>query len=309
MRVFVAGATGVVGWRAVRDLVAAGHQVTAMARSEAKAAQARQLGAVAVQVDLWDADRLAAAVAGHDVVCNLATHIPSMGRAGLPGAWSENDRIRSEGSIRLVDAALAGGAGRYVQESVTLLYVDSGDRWLDEGAPVDPTVTTGSALIAEAQAGRFTEAGGVGVVLRFAQFYSADSSYSRLMVTAVRRRLAPNLGPRQAYQSSIHADDAARAVVSALDLPPGVTNVADDDPVTREDYARVVAAAVGAGGAPRHLGAIALLGGRKVDALVRSQRIANSRLRDTGWVPTFRTVREGWPVVAAELASSIGASN
>src|ERR1700694_5103002 len=108
MRVFVGGATGVVGWRAVRELVAAGHVVTAMARSSAKAAQIRQVGAAAALVDLWDADGLPAAVAGHDVVANLGAHIPSMGRAGLPGAWSENDRIRSEGSARLVDAALAG---------------------------------------------------------------------------------------------------------------------------------------------------------------------------------------------------------
>jgi 2-alkyl-3-oxoalkanoate reductase len=300
VRVLVAGATGVVGSRAVRQLVAAGHDVTAMARTDAKAAMVRQLGGTPTAVDLWDGPGMAAAIAGHEVVCNLATHIPALGRAGLPGAWSENDRIRTEGSALMVDAVLAGGVGRYVQESVALLYADGGDRWLDEQAPVDPTLITASALAAEAQAARVTEAGGVGVVLRFAQFYSADSSHCRAMVAAVRRRLAPTLGPRSAYQSSIHADDAARAVVSALALPAGVTNVADDEPVTRDTYALVVAAAVGAG-APHHLGGLARLGGRKVAAMVRSQRIANRRLRDTGWTPTYPSIREGWPVVAAEL--------
>src|SRR5580765_982765 len=110
MRVFVAGATGVLGRRAIPALVAAGHAVTAVVRSPAKAALARSLGATPVEVSLFDPDALRAAVAGHDAVCNLATHIPPLTRAADPRAWDENNRIRTDGSRNLVDAALAAGA-------------------------------------------------------------------------------------------------------------------------------------------------------------------------------------------------------
>src|SRR5437868_15346780 len=121
MRVFVAGATGVLGRRAILALVAGGHAVTAVVRSPAKAALARSLGATPVEGGLFDPDALRAAVAGHDAVCNLATHIPPLTHAAGPGAWDENTRIRSEGARNLVDAALAAGASVYVQESIAFL--------------------------------------------------------------------------------------------------------------------------------------------------------------------------------------------
>src|SRR5690349_14191081 len=131
MRVFVAGSTGVIGRRAVAALVAAGHEVTALVRSPEKAALARSLGATPVEGSLFDRDALRAAAAGHDAVCNLATHIPPLSRAADPRAWKENTRIRSEGSNNLVDAALAVGASCYVQESIAFLYGDHRDDWVD----------------------------------------------------------------------------------------------------------------------------------------------------------------------------------
>jgi nucleoside-diphosphate-sugar epimerase len=109
MRVFVAGATGVIGRRAVAQLIAAGHEVTGIARAPAKAAQLRRAGAVPVEVSLFDPAALTAAVAGHDAVVNLATKIPTLTQAARASAWDENNRIRIEGSRNLVDAALAAG--------------------------------------------------------------------------------------------------------------------------------------------------------------------------------------------------------
>ena len=110
MRVFVAGATGVIGRRAVSALVAAGHDVTAVVRTPAKAELVRSLGATPVEVSIFDPAALRGAVAGHDAVCNLATHIPPLTRAAEPRSWDENNRIRTDGSRNLVDAALAAGA-------------------------------------------------------------------------------------------------------------------------------------------------------------------------------------------------------
>src|SRR5438067_3703611 len=111
-KVFVVGATGVLGRRTVRDLVKAGHDVTAVARTPAKAEMLAGLGATPASVDVFDPAAVKEAIAGHDVVANLATHIPPMWKMMLPRAWDENDRIRREVSRNLVDAALATGAER-----------------------------------------------------------------------------------------------------------------------------------------------------------------------------------------------------
>ena len=297
MKVFLAGATGVIGSRALRRLVAAGHDVTAVARSAEKAEAVRAAGATPVQVSLFDRDALVAAVAGHDAVVNLATKIPSLTEAAMPGAWAENDRIRTEGSANLVDAALAAGATRYVQESITFTYPDSGDAWIDaESTPIDAVGPTSSVTAAEASAARFTEAGGTGVVLRFGLFYAADSSHTQAMIAAARKGAAMVAGAPGAYQSAIHADDAAAAVVAALDVPAGTYDVVDDEPLTKAEAAKVL------GGRFRFPGGLAKLGGKQTGPLTRSQRVSNRRFKEaSGWAPAYRSFRDGLPAVVAEM--------
>lgn len=301
-KLFVAGATGVLGRRAVVQLIEAGHEVTGIARSDEKAAALHAQGATPARVGLFDPGALKEAVAGHDVVVNLATHIPSLSRAALPGAWSENDRIRSEASRNLVDAALATGATRYIQEAISFMYADGGSEWLDEDTPLDLPPLGGSMVDAESHAARFTESGGVGVVLRFGQFYAPEAAHTVAMARMARRRLAPSLGPGDGYVTAIHADDAAAAVVAALAALAGVYNVTDDDPVTRKEFGELVAAAFGKK-PPRHIPtAVAKAGGSKASYLMRSHRVSNKRFKDaTGWSPRYPSVREGWPVVAAAM--------
>ena len=93
MKVFVTGATGVIGSRAVRKLVEAGHQVTGVARSEPKAAGLRQLGATPGQVSLFDRAALTYAIRGHDAVANLATNVPPLDQVMNPQAWEMSNRI------------------------------------------------------------------------------------------------------------------------------------------------------------------------------------------------------------------------
>src|SRR5688572_2210384 len=87
MKIFVAGATGVLGRRVVAQFVAAGAEVTGIARTPEKAATLRDIGATAVEASLFDPDRLTSAMRGHEVVCNLATAIPSGERAATRSAW------------------------------------------------------------------------------------------------------------------------------------------------------------------------------------------------------------------------------
>lgn len=129
-------------------------------------------------MSLFDRPGLEQAIAGHDAVVNLATSIPPVSRTLSRKAWVANNRVRTEGSRTLVDAALPAGARRYIQESITFLYPDGRASWIDETFPVEVTPVTASAVDAETNAGLFTAAGGVGIVLRFGAFYGPDSDHT-----------------------------------------------------------------------------------------------------------------------------------
>ena len=139
-----------------------GHQVSALARNAAKAERLRQQGAVPVEVSLFDAEALAEVFSGHGAVINLATAIPPMRKFMSARAWAASQRVRTEGSTAVVDAALAAGVARLVQESVVMLYADGGDTWLDEDAPVDRYPMAEGNHADEANTRRFTNAGGDG---------------------------------------------------------------------------------------------------------------------------------------------------
>ncbi len=101
-----------------------------------KAEFVRSLGAEPVAADLFDSEAMRDAVSGCDAVLHIATKIPPLTRLRWKGAWKENDRLRREATRILVDAAQAGGVRTLVLESITFLYADGGDGWLDEESPV-----------------------------------------------------------------------------------------------------------------------------------------------------------------------------
>ena len=295
MKVFVAGATGVLGRRAVRELVRAGHQVTGVARSEEKAALVGSLGATPTRLDdLFDTDAVRAAVAGHDAVVNLATHVPPPSSAALPGAWAEHERIRDEGARNLVDAANATGASVYVQESLAFVYEDGGDAWLDESTPLIAGRVADAVRAAEGHAARCK---GRSVVLRFGQFYAADASQLETAIRLARRGASLYIGNGDGYAPMIAADDAATAVVAALDAPAGVYNVCDDEPLTRRDSDAALAAAVGV----KRLVRPPAVGGESMALFKLSNRPTNARFKAaTGWSPRWPSVREGFPAMVTE---------
>ena len=298
MKVFVAGATGVVGRRAVVRMVAAGFEVSGVARSPQQRAGLVAAGVRPIEVDLFDHDAVVAAVAGHEAVVNLATAIPTGEAASDTTAWATNHRIRREASHHLVDGAIAAGAVRYVQESIALLYADGGDRVLDESWPVAPTNITDSALEAETEAERFAAHGGAGVALRFGQFYGFDSVHSVHAMEAVRAGRPAELGPPSAYRSSITTDDAASAIVAALGVASGVYNVIDDLPLSRGGYVGALADALGVP-APA-VSSLDVELAPEFSMLLRSQRVSNKRFTAaSGWRPASPSARDGWPVVVA----------
>ncbi|WP_253859495.1 NAD-dependent epimerase/dehydratase family protein [Prauserella alba] len=305
MRVFVTGGTGALGRYAVPALVAAGHTVTALARTPDKADALAVQGARPVVVSLFDPSALAAAFVGHDAVLNLATAMPSTIGFAFRRAWRATERVRTEGSAAVVDAATTAGVGRLVQESVAMLYRDHGSRWVDEEAPVDHYPAAVGNHAAEASAHRFGAAGGTAVVLRFGLFYGPGARHSEQMFAAARRHLGPVLGPPENYLSSIHLADAASAVVAALGAPTGTFNVVDDEPLTKRAYADALAEAARTTSLLRMPGRAGLLFGDRLTPLTRSLRVNNARFRASAdWAPRYPSAREGWNATAAAFGRS-----
>jgi nucleoside-diphosphate-sugar epimerase len=304
-RVFFTGATGVVGVHAVPLLVARGHEVTAIARSEPSRKALESLGARAIALDIFDESAARAALEGVDVLINLATHMPSSAmKMLLPWSWKENDRVRREGSAALARAARAAGVRRFMQESFAPIYEDGGDRWIDESWPLRPAPYNRSILDAEHSAIRFSEEGGEGVILRFAAFYGPDAMLRETIATA-RRGLSPMAGSPSAYWSSVAHEDAASAVVALVGAPAGIYNVCDDVPLTRREWIGTLAAAAGIK-VPRPMPKLmTMLGGKTVELLSRSQRMSNRKLKTaTGWSPKYPSAREGLPAAVRALDST-----
>jgi nucleoside-diphosphate-sugar epimerase len=304
VKIFVTGATGVVGRHLVPRLVQAGHQVTAIGRTQKSRDELAAAGAHGVGVDLFDREAVKRAVAGQDTVINLATHMPaSIWRMFLPGAWKENDRIRRDASAILVDAALAGRVRRFIQESFAPIYAPGGDRWLDETWPQAAARYNRTVLDAERSAARFTEAGGTGIVLRFASFYGPDD-FARTFVRSIRGGWSPLPGSPDAYFSSISHEDAASAVMAVLGggTRAGTYNVTDDEPLRRREYVEGVAAMLGVRKIRYTPRWVARIGGTVLELLSRSQRMSNAKLeRETGWRPIFRNAVEGWRETLSQL--------
>lgn len=116
----MAGATGVIGKPLVSLLVAEGHTVAGMTRSPEKAGELRALGAEPVVCDVYDAEGLTEAVRGFapDLVMHQLTDLPD--QPGQIAAYAErNNRIRTEGTRNLIAAAKAGGAKRFIAQSIS----------------------------------------------------------------------------------------------------------------------------------------------------------------------------------------------
>jgi nucleoside-diphosphate-sugar epimerase len=137
MKVFVAGGTGAIGGHAVSALVRSGHQVTVLARTPEKAALLSKLGVRPVMASIFDRGALKEAFVGQHAVVNLATAIPPTTKFMQTKAWADNNRVRTEGSAAIVDAAVQAGVPRVVQESVSMIYRDRSDVWIDEDWPTD----------------------------------------------------------------------------------------------------------------------------------------------------------------------------
>jgi nucleoside-diphosphate-sugar epimerase len=305
MKVFVAGASGVIGRPTVRRLVEAGHEVVGMTRRDERAAEIREAGAEAVVCDVFDAEALREAVVAvrPEVVLHALTALPPRFKPREDYLAATN-RVREEGTRNLVAAAEAAGARRIVAESVAFFYEPEGEWVKDEEAPLfrDPPGRFAAACEALVSMERqVLEAGEPeGVVLRFGWFYGPGTYYDRggTMAEETLKRRNPIVGRGDGTFSFIHVEDAAAAYLAALDHgSPGIYHVVDDEPAPLREWLPVYAEALGAKPPRRvHAWLARLVAGRDLtSAAVEMRGASNAKAkRDLGWRPEHPSWRQGF---------------
>jgi 2-methylisocitrate lyase-like PEP mutase family enzyme len=273
MKLLVTGGTGVLG-RALRPHAqAAGHELVMPAHEE---------------LDLFDPVAVAGALRDVDGVLHLATRIRDLDLISDRDAWRENDRLRTDASRILVDAAIASGASAYIQPTVTFVYPPRGP--VAEDTPIaDVLPLLDSALAAERETERFARAGGRGVVLRLGMLDGPGTWFDR---------------PMSDFGATLHVGDAGRALISALSLPSGIYNVCrGGERVSNERFTRA------AGWHPATVAKPDLE--RRCDLLRSLHRPGDPLLLPNAWdVATARAVEDaGFPAVATTsggVAGSLG---
>ena len=299
MRVFLAGATGVIGTPLVPQLLKAGHVVTAMTRSVLRAAQLEAVGADPVVCDVFDADSVRAAMAGAspEAVLHQITSLPPRLDWDDPSVFDANNRVRTEGTRVLLDAALATGARRIVAQSIAFVYAPTGDPVKDEDAPLftdapPPLGGLFAAIVDHEQ--RVTGTAGIeGLVLRYGMLYGPGTYHDRRGSTAadIIAGRVPLVAGATGMYSWLHVDDAGSAAVAALERgASGIYNVVDDEPAPQPEWLPVLAQALRADPPaaaetppPPETPEMSLRGASNAKAK-----------RELGWRPRYASWREGF---------------
>jgi nucleoside-diphosphate-sugar epimerase len=306
MRAFVAGASGAIGRPLIRRLVQAGHTPTGMTRRAEATEEIRADGAEAVVVDAFDRNALKEAVARAKpevVVHELTSYAASLNLRD-PAVYEGTNRLRTEGTRNLIEAARAAGASRIVAQSVAFGYAPVGGWVKDEEAPLieKSAGAFGEAMraVRDLEHQVMTADGLDGLVLRYGWFYGPGTSYAPGGEHAeeIRRRRFPVIGSGAATYSFVHVDDAAAATAAACERgAPGVYNVTDDEPARVRDWAPAFAEAIGAK-PPRRVPkfVVRLVAGKGIAETGTSLRGASNAKakRELGWEPLHSSWRDGF---------------
>jgi nucleoside-diphosphate-sugar epimerase len=310
MKVFVAGATGVLGRKLVPQLVARGHDVVGMTRSASKQDLVRSLGARPVVADALDPDAVAQAVASAEpevIVHQLTALSGDFDMRHIDRFFETTNRLRTEGTDHLLAAGRAVGARRFVAQSFAgWPAIRTGGPVKDEDAPYDPDppkqVRGNLAAIRHLEEA-VTGAGWLeGVVLRYGGFYGPETTLSAdpaaAHTAAVRKRQFPVVGGGAGVWSFVHVDDAAAATAIAVERgQPGIYNVVDDDPAPVREWLPALANELDAKPprrVPRWLGR--LLAGEAATVMMTDVRGASNEKakRELGWTPRYASWRQGF---------------
>jgi nucleoside-diphosphate-sugar epimerase len=307
MNVFLAGATGAIGQQLVPRLVAAGHRVHGMTRSDSKASMLEALGAVPVVADALDPDQVTAAVgsAKPEVIIHELTAIGSIDPRHLDRDFGVTNRLRTEGTDHLLSAGQAAGVRRFIAQSYgSWWYVRTGGPVKTEEDPLDPTpareMRQSFAAVRHLEQAVLGAGWTEGIVLRYGSFYGPGTSMAPdgEQSEMVRRRRFPLVGDGGGVWSFVHVADAADATVAAITHgAPGIYNVVDDDPAPVAEWLPAFARELDAR-KPMHLPRLVgrLLAGEAAVVMMTDARGASNAKarRELAWRPAHPSWRHGF---------------
>ncbi|NRB51044.1 MAG: NAD(P)-dependent oxidoreductase [Saprospiraceae bacterium] len=305
MKVFVTGATGIIGKRIVKQLIKHNYEVVGLARSDKNVEQLKSMGAIPRRGDLFQVQQLTDITRDCDAILHMATKIPLQ---PVPKAkdWAMNDRIRTEGTRNLITAAEKNDIKTFIQQSVIFTYGDQHGAKIYQDTPLPDQVSDPLLSNVEMEDILTQHPNLAYIILRFGWFYSADSAQTQDMLRMTKKGFMPVIGKGQSFQNMIHADDAAAAVVHALQnadqLQRSTFNITDFSPISLKDMITAMAAAAG-GRKPMHIPKVLarlMTGKAAVDFLTASMRIQPPT--DFGaWTPKYPDFRVGIEKVGADL--------
>ena len=308
MRVFLAGATGAIGQRLVPLLIDVGHEVVGTTRTATKVDGLRLAGATPVILDGRDGEAVRRAVlqARPEVVVHQMTSLSgNLDMRHFADSFADTNRLRTETTDHLLQAALEAGAGRFIAQSFA--------GWPNEqrGGPIkteeDPLNTTPPPEVKETlDAILYLEAvttgtsGIEGLALRYGGFYGPGQALGKggAMFAGVSARQVPIVGRGTGIWSFVHIDDAAMATALAVDRgAPGIYNVVDDEPAQVSEWLPYLADVLGAK-PPRRVPvwlARMFVGEPLVSMMTKIRGSSNAKAkRELGWRPAYPTWRVGF---------------
>jgi 2-alkyl-3-oxoalkanoate reductase len=311
MRVFVVGASGVIGRRLVPRLIERGHEVIGSARSPEKAERLRRLGAESIVLDALDARavREAVAAARPDAIVHQATALTGLSDfKHLDRSFAQTNRLRTEGTDNLLAAAREAGVGKFVaQSNANHRYARVGGPVKNEDDPLDsePVAAARETVAALDHLDRAVTGAG-GIALRYGIFYGDPDDVT--MVETVRARKFPIVGDGAGVWSFIHVDDAAAATVIAVEHDgPGLYNIVDDEPSLVHEWLPELARIVGAKPPQRFPRLLARLFAGEVPVVMatESRGASNAKAkRELGWTLRYPSWRQGFVAAYATQAAS-----
>lgn len=301
MNIFIAGGSGAIGRVLVPMMIEAGHSVTAMTRSEDRAAQLQAMGAATVVGDVYDRPRLIEIVkqAKPELVIHQLTAFGAQDRNPL----SETIRIRIEGTRNLVDAALAAKSRRFVAQSISFICSPKVAGLTDERTPLyldsSPAIRPLAHAVSELERQSLESRDMEGVVLRYGWFYGPGTDYDRQgsIPTMIRKGRMAIVGEGAGTYSYIGLKDAATATMLALTKGSGIYNIVDDEPVQLREWLPYVAKLINAPepGRVDTESVRAKLGDLFVYTFNEQRGASNEKAkRELGWKPSVPSWREGF---------------